>query len=32
MTGRNLAGLARRVDVLLADGAVRPAQVFYALK
>ena len=32
VTGRNLARLARRVDVLLADGAVRPAQVLDALK
>jgi len=31
VTGRNSARLARRVDVLLADGAVCPAKVFYAL-
>lgn len=32
VTGRNLARLARGVDVLLADGAVRPAQVLDALQ
>ena len=32
VTGRNLARLARSVDVLLADGAVRPAQVLDALQ
>ena len=32
VTGRNLARLARRVDVLLTDGAVRPAQVLDALQ
>ena len=31
IAGRNLAGLAARVDVLLADGAVRTAQVLDAL-